>query len=64
MGVEGRDRAKVLEAGALALSGQLGKTVQRFHGLTEASAIREAIAKALSASKLSPGLYYEVWRSW
>ncbi len=29
MGVEGRDRVKVLEAGATALSGQLGKSVQR-----------------------------------
>ena len=29
MGVEGKDKAKVLEAGAAALSGQLGRTVQR-----------------------------------
>ncbi len=29
MGVEGRDKVKVMEAGAHALSGQLGKTVQR-----------------------------------
>ena len=29
MGVEGRDKQKILEAGALALSGQLGATVQR-----------------------------------
>ena len=29
MGVEGRDKAKELEAGASALSGQLGRTVQR-----------------------------------
>ena len=29
MGVEGQDKAKALEAGATALSGQLGRTVQR-----------------------------------
>ena len=29
MGIEGKDKAKVLEAGAAALSGQLGRTVQR-----------------------------------
>ena len=28
MGVEGRDKVKALEAGAVALSGQLGKTVR------------------------------------
>ncbi|MDP3068616.1 MAG: XRE family transcriptional regulator, partial [Methylocystis sp.] len=29
MGVEGQDKQKMLQAGALALSGQLGATVQR-----------------------------------
>ena len=29
MGVEGKDKQKALDAGASALSGQLGKTVQR-----------------------------------
>ena len=29
MGVEGKDKAKVLEAGAAALSGQLGRTVAK-----------------------------------
>ena len=29
MGVEGRDKAKALDAGAQVISGQLGKTVQR-----------------------------------
>lgn len=29
MGIEGKDRARVLDSGAQALSGQLGKTIQR-----------------------------------
>ncbi|HPG02144.1 MAG TPA: XRE family transcriptional regulator, partial [Rhodoblastus sp.] len=29
MGVEGKDKQKALEAGATAVSGQLGRTVQR-----------------------------------
>ena len=29
MGVEGKDKAKALEAGAFALSGQLGRAVMR-----------------------------------
>jgi hypothetical protein len=29
MGVEGKDKVRVMESGAHALSGQLGKTIQR-----------------------------------
>ena len=32
MGVEGRDKQKILEAGAQALSPQLGLTIQRLRG--------------------------------
>ncbi|MBV9633892.1 MAG: XRE family transcriptional regulator, partial [Methylobacteriaceae bacterium] len=47
MGVEGKDKVKALEAGASALSGQLGKTVQR---------LRKAYSLSLSELSVQSGV--------
>ena len=69
MGVEGRDRAKVLEAGALALSGQLGKTVQRLRKayalslseLSEQSGVAKSIISQIERNETNPTLA-TIWR--
>ncbi len=69
MGVEGRDRAKVLEAGALALSGQLGRTVQRLRKglgyslaeLSEQSGVAKSIISQIERNETNPTLA-TIWR--
>ena len=64
MGVEGRDKVKVLEAGALALSGQLGKTVQRLRkaynlslsDLSEQSGVAKSIISQIERNETNPTL--------
>lgn len=69
MGVEGRDKAKVMEAGALALSGQLGKTVQRLRKtyalslseLSEQSGVAKSIISQIERNETNPTLA-TIWR--
>jgi len=69
MGVEGRDKAKALEAGALALSGQLGKTVQRLRKaynlslseLSEQSGVAKSIISQIERNETNPTLA-TIWR--
>ncbi|HWG06353.1 MAG TPA: XRE family transcriptional regulator [Beijerinckiaceae bacterium] len=69
MGVEGRDKAKVLEAGALALSGHLGKTVQRLRKsynlslseLSEQSGVAKSIISQIERNETNPTLA-TIWR--
>jgi transcriptional regulator with XRE-family HTH domain len=69
MGVEGRDRQKALEAGALALAGQLGKTVQRLRKasnlslseLSETSGVAKSIISQIERNETNPTLV-TLWR--
>lgn len=69
MGVEGRDKAKALEAGATALSGQLGKTVQRLRKaynlslseLSEQSGVAKSIISQIERNETNPTLA-TIWR--
>lgn len=69
MGVEGRDKVKVLEAGALALSSQLGKTVQRLRKaynlslseLSEQSGVAKSIISQIERNETNPTLA-TIWR--
>ena len=69
MGVEGRDKVKALEAGALALSGQLGKTVQRLRKaynlslseLSEQSGVAKSIISQIERNETNPTLA-TIWR--
>ena len=69
MGVEGRDKAKALEAGAMALSGQLGKTVQRLRKaynlslseLSEQSGVAKSIISQIERNETNPTLA-TIWR--
>jgi transcriptional regulator with XRE-family HTH domain len=69
MGVEGQDRAKALDAGASALSGQLGKTVQRLRkayslSLSELSAqsgVAKSIISQIERNETNPTLS-TIWR--
>ena len=69
MGVEGREKGKVLEAGALALSGQLGKTVQRLRKayslslseLSEQSGVAKSIISQIERNETNPTLA-TIWR--
>src|ERR1700735_580625 len=69
MGVEGRDRVKALEAGAQALSGQLGKTVQRLRKayslslsqLSEQSGRAKSIISQIERNETNPTLA-TIWR--
>ncbi|ACK49919.1 transcriptional regulator, XRE family [Methylocella silvestris BL2] len=69
MGVEGRDKVKVMEAGALALSGQLGKTVQRLRKaynfslseLSEQSGVAKSIISQIERNETNPTLA-TIWR--
>jgi XRE family transcriptional regulator, regulator of sulfur utilization len=69
MGVEGRDRAKTLEAGAQALSGQLGKTIQRLRKnynlslseLAEQSGVAKSIISQIERNETNPTLA-TIWR--
>jgi XRE family transcriptional regulator, regulator of sulfur utilization len=69
MGVEGRDKQKALEAGAVALSGQLGKTVQRLRKayslslseLSEQSGVAKSIISQIERNETNPTLA-TIWR--
>jgi transcriptional regulator with XRE-family HTH domain len=69
MGIEGRERAKELEAGAVALSGQLGKTVQRLRKaynlslseLAEQSGVAKSIISQIERNETNPTLA-TIWR--
>ena len=69
MGVEGRDKVKALEAGAQALSGQLGKTVQRLRKaynlslseLSEQSGVAKSIISQIERNETNPTLA-TIWR--
>ena len=69
MGIEGRDKAKALEAGALALSGHLGKTVQRLRKayslslseLSEQSGVAKSIISQIERNETNPTLA-TIWR--
>jgi transcriptional regulator with XRE-family HTH domain len=69
MGVEGKDKAKVLEAGALSLSGQLGRTVLKLRkgsGLSLAdlsgqSGVAKSIISQIERNETNPTLT-TIWR--
>jgi transcriptional regulator with XRE-family HTH domain len=69
MGVEGRDKPKILEAGALALSGQLGATVQRLRKaynlslseLSLQSGVAKSIISQIERNETNPTLA-TIWR--
>src|ERR1700691_3610026 len=69
MGVEGKDKAKVLEAGAAALSGQLGRTVQRLRKshslslseLSTQSGVAKSIISQIERNETNPTLT-TIWR--
>jgi transcriptional regulator with XRE-family HTH domain len=69
MGIEGRDKVKALEAGALAVSGQLGKTVQRLRKayslslseLSEQSGVAKSIISQIERNETNPTLA-TIWR--
>ena len=69
MGVEGRDRAKAMEAGASALSGQLGRTVQRLRKaynlslseLSEQSGVAKSIISQIERNETNPTLSTIRW---
>ncbi len=69
MGVEGRDRAKALEAGAVAVSTQLGRSVQRLRKasnlslseLSEQSGVAKSIISQIERNETNPTLA-TIWR--
>ncbi len=69
MGVEGKDRQKALEAGAQAVSGQLGRTVQRLRKaynlslseLSEQSGVAKSIISQIERNETNPTLA-TIWR--
>lgn len=69
MGIEGRDKLKALDAGAVALSGQLGKTVQRLRKaynlslseLSEQSGVAKSIISQIERNETNPTLA-TIWR--
>ncbi len=69
MGIEGQDKAKALEAGALALSGHLGRTVQRLRKaynlslseLSGQSGVAKSIISQIERNETNPTLA-TIWR--
>jgi transcriptional regulator with XRE-family HTH domain len=69
MGVEGKDRQKIMDAGALALSGQLGATVQRLRKaynlslseLSQQSGVAKSIISQIERNETNPTLA-TIWR--
>jgi transcriptional regulator with XRE-family HTH domain len=69
MGVEGRDRQKMLEAGAQAISGQLGATIQRLRKaynlslseLSQQSGVAKSIISQIERNETNPTLA-TIWR--
>jgi transcriptional regulator with XRE-family HTH domain len=69
MGIEGKEKAKVLEAGAAALSNQLGRTVQRLRKsyslslseLSTQSGVAKSIISQIERNETNPTLT-TIWR--
>lgn len=69
MGVEGKDKQKALEAGAMVVSGQLGRTVQRLRkaynlslsDLSEQSGVAKSIISQIERNETNPTLS-TIWR--
>jgi transcriptional regulator with XRE-family HTH domain len=69
MGIEGRDRQKTMAAGAQALTGQMGKTVQRLRKaynlslseLSEQSGVAKSIISQIERNETNPTLA-TIWR--
>ncbi|MFO1116451.1 MAG: XRE family transcriptional regulator [Beijerinckiaceae bacterium] len=69
MGVEGKDKQKALEAGALVVAGQLGRTVQRLRkaynlslsDLSEQSGVAKSIISQIERNETNPTLS-TIWR--
>lgn len=69
MGVEGKEKVKVMETGAQALSGQLGKTIQRLRKaynlslseLAEQSGVAKSIISQIERNETNPTLA-TIWR--
>src|SRR5919112_1916120 len=69
MGAEGRERQRELETGAQALSGQLGKTIQRLRKaynlslseLSEQSGVAKSIISQIERNETNPTLA-TIWR--
>jgi transcriptional regulator with XRE-family HTH domain len=69
MGVEGRDKQKIMESGALALTGQLGNTVQRLRKaynlslseLSQQSGVAKSIISQIERNETNPTLA-TIWR--
>jgi transcriptional regulator with XRE-family HTH domain len=69
MGVEGREKLKIMEAGAVALSGQLGATVQRLRKaynlslseLSQQSGVAKSIISQIERNETNPTLA-TIWR--
>jgi len=69
MGIEGKERTRDLETGAQALSGQLGKTVQRLRKaynlslseLAEQSGVAKSIISQIERNETNPTLA-TIWR--
>ncbi len=69
MGVEGKDKQKALDAGALGVSGQLGRTVQRLRkaynlslsDLSEQSGVAKSIISQIERNETNPTLS-TIWR--
>jgi transcriptional regulator with XRE-family HTH domain len=69
MGVEGKEKVKVMETGAAALSGQLGKTIQRLRKaynlslseLAEQSGVAKSIISQIERNETNPTLA-TIWR--
>ena len=69
MGIEGKDKVKVLEAGAQALSGQLGRAVLKLRKaqnlslseLSEQSGVAKSIISQIERNETNPTLA-TIWR--
>ena len=69
MGVEGQEKQKIMEAGAVALSGQLGATVQRLRKaynlslseLSQQSGVAKSIISQIERNETNPTLA-TIWR--
>ena len=69
MGIEGKEKVKTLETGAHALSGQLGKTIQRLRKaynlslseLAEQSGVAKSIISQIERNETNPTLA-TIWR--
>jgi transcriptional regulator with XRE-family HTH domain len=69
MGIEGRERSKTMDAGAVALSGQLGRTIQRLRKaynmslseLADQSGVAKSIISQIERNETNPTLA-TIWR--